>query len=347
MSSLRPVTIVGGGLAGLSLGILLRQRAVPVTLFEAGTYPRHRVCGEFLSGRGLAEIERMGLLPRLAACGAKEAKTVLFTSGRASSGVQPLPKTALCISRFKLDAELAQIYVESGGTLREQERWQDGFDREGVVRATGRRPLPSGSRQRTLGLKAHARGARLDADLEVHLIPNAYVGICQLGDGLVNVCGLFRRAATAPDLAATWRDWLRGPEGSSLRARLRDAVFDEDSFCAVAGLDLQSKKGGLPVGCAIGDSLAMIAPVSGNGMSLAVESAAAAAPVLERYSRGDLGWEPARKAISQRFDEIFARRLWWAEKAHLGLLRAGIGDLMLRLIPRLPRLWRLVFEQTR
>jgi 2-polyprenyl-6-methoxyphenol hydroxylase-like FAD-dependent oxidoreductase len=46
------VTIVGGGLAGLMLGIGLRQRGVPVTVWEAGRYPRHRACGEFISAGG-------------------------------------------------------------------------------------------------------------------------------------------------------------------------------------------------------------------------------------------------------------------------------------------------------
>ncbi|MFZ9874958.1 MAG: NAD(P)-binding protein, partial [Candidatus Methylacidiphilales bacterium] len=48
---MKTVEIVGGGLAGLTLGLCLRQKGVPVDLFEAGTYPRHRVCGEYLSGR--------------------------------------------------------------------------------------------------------------------------------------------------------------------------------------------------------------------------------------------------------------------------------------------------------
>jgi NADPH-dependent 2,4-dienoyl-CoA reductase/sulfur reductase-like enzyme len=41
----KSITIVGGGLAGLTLGIGLRQRSVPVTIQEAANYPRHRVCG--------------------------------------------------------------------------------------------------------------------------------------------------------------------------------------------------------------------------------------------------------------------------------------------------------------
>ena len=59
------ITIVGGGLAGLTLGIALRQQQVPVTVWEAGRYPRHRVCGEFISGSGQATRARLvaGPLP--------------------------------------------------------------------------------------------------------------------------------------------------------------------------------------------------------------------------------------------------------------------------------------------
>ena len=49
------LTIAGGGLAGLSLGIALRSRGVPVRVIEAASYPRHRVCGEFISA--IADVE--------------------------------------------------------------------------------------------------------------------------------------------------------------------------------------------------------------------------------------------------------------------------------------------------
>ena len=61
MPAPRTITIVGGGLAGLTLGIGLRQRGIPAEIFEAGTYPRHRVCGEFISGNGPGEVP----LPKL------------------------------------------------------------------------------------------------------------------------------------------------------------------------------------------------------------------------------------------------------------------------------------------
>ncbi len=74
----KPITIVGGGLAGLTLGIALRRRGVPVILCEAGHYPRHRVCGEFISGRGLEVLARLGLHERFAAAGARTAITAAF-----------------------------------------------------------------------------------------------------------------------------------------------------------------------------------------------------------------------------------------------------------------------------
>jgi 2-polyprenyl-6-methoxyphenol hydroxylase-like FAD-dependent oxidoreductase len=73
-----PITIIGGGLAGLTLGIGLRQCDVPVIIQEAGEYPRHRVCGEFISGSGQTALERLGLLPHFQKAGAICARTVMF-----------------------------------------------------------------------------------------------------------------------------------------------------------------------------------------------------------------------------------------------------------------------------
>ena len=78
MTAFHPITIVGGGLAGLTLGVALRQRDVPVTLYEAGSYPRHRVCGEFICGRGIDVLHTLGLYPKFVAAGAVEARSAAF-----------------------------------------------------------------------------------------------------------------------------------------------------------------------------------------------------------------------------------------------------------------------------
>src|SRR5215831_997326 len=106
-ASKKPVTIVGGGLAGLALGIGLRQRDVPVTIWEAGRYPRHRVCGEFINGRGQETLQRLDLQSRLISHGAIPARTAQFSSRTRSGCRQELPRAALCLPRHEMDALLA------------------------------------------------------------------------------------------------------------------------------------------------------------------------------------------------------------------------------------------------
>src|ERR1035437_10008022 len=117
MAVMKSITIVGGGLAGLTLGIGLRQRGVPATLWEAGHYPRHRVCGEFICGRGQETLARLGLRDWLERAGAVGADTAAFFSATQSTGPRPLPSRAICLLRFSLDATLAEKLRELGAGL--------------------------------------------------------------------------------------------------------------------------------------------------------------------------------------------------------------------------------------
>jgi len=249
MPANKPITIVGGGLAGLSLGIGLRQRAVPVTVWEAGHYPRHRVCGEFISGKGQGTLDRLGLGELLAQAGAIPARTTAFFSPRAGSPVRELSEPAVSISRYTLDALLAEQFRQRGGELREDERWRGTEISEGVVRASGRRAQPVVNGWRWFGLKAHARKVELAADLEMHLSPSGYLGMCRLKDGEVNICGLFRRRAAKTqgelpdgetrspnegeakekfaDGRGHWQEILRGAPGSRWHERLAGAEFEK------------------------------------------------------------------------------------------------------------------------
>ena len=340
------ITIAGGGLAGLTLGIGLRQRGVPVTVWEAGHYPRHRVCGEFISGRGQMALARLGLADGLQRAGVGSATTAAFFGGSALVATRPLPEAAWCVSRFVLDAWLAQEFQRLGGELRMGTRWTGEYG-AGVVRAVGRRAEPVAEGWRLFGLKAHARGVALEADLEMHFLPAGYVGLCRLPDGAVNVCGLFRSATTVPDLAQRWRAWLGGPAGSVLQARLIGAQFDDDSFCSVAGLGLRPRRAAARHECGVGDALTMIPPVTGNGMSMAFESAELALDPLVKFSRGDQTWAQAQREIATACDRQFAARLRWAAWLQRALFFPPARAALLGLAARSAWGWREVFRRTR
>ncbi len=340
------ITIVGGGLAGLTLGIGLRQRDVPVTLWEAGHYPRHRVCGEFISGAGLDSLSRLGLLGGLKELGAIPAGTAaMFSDGRPTV-LHALPRPALCVSRLVLDEWLALEFRRLGGELRLDARWL-GDCGPGTVRASGRHAEPTADGWRWFGLKAHASGVKPEADVELYLMPSGYVGLCRVGPDTVNVCGLFRVRSAVTDLARHWRDWLGGAPESALHRRMLDANFDEDSFSSVAGLCLRPGRGILSAECRVGDALTLIPPMTGNGMSMAFESAELAVEPIARFHRGERTWEETRREIATACDRRFARRLRWAAWLQWALFQPAARSVLLMAAARSKWLWNHSFNQTR
>ena len=342
----KPIIIVGGGLSGLTLGIGLRQRGVPVIVYEAGHYPRHRVCGEFISGSGQRSLARLGLLDDLNKIGACSAVYAAFFNGKTKIAARQLPEPAVCLSRFVLDEWLAHKFQQLGGELHSGVRWNDTF-LPGIVRASGRRMEPVTNGWRLFGLKVHARGVSMDADLEMHFVPAGYVGLCRLTGGDVNICGLFRSETTVPNLAQRWRDWLSGPVGSTLHSRLMTAQYEEASFSSVAGLCLRPQRAVERKECCVGDALTMIPPVTGNGMSMAFESGEHAIEPLAKYSQNHLSWDETQGLIAAACDQQFNARLRWASWLQQALFNPKTRASLLFFAAHSDWLWRGLFTRTR
>lgn len=312
----RPIEIVGGGLAGLALGLGLRRGGVPVVVHEAGAYPRHRVCGEFITGLGVETIARLGLAPHLE--GALRHRDVAWFADAGSPRIHRLPARALGLSRFLLDARLASALVEAGGDVRTHSRVTDLAPRAGRVFANGRRR----GRPAWVGLKVHVRGLPLAADLELHLGNEAYVGIAGVENQALNVCGLFRRRALAARGPALLLAYLEACGLTALAGRLRAAEIDADSFTAVAALAFDRTTPPARAGCIeLGDACAMIPPFTGNGMAMAFQSAEAALDPLFRYANGEIDWAASCRATHAALRGRFRMRLASADLVHPFLLR--------------------------
>jgi len=306
----REIRIVGGGLAGLTLGLLLRRAGVPTQIFDAGTYPRPKVCGEFISGRGVDILKQLNVIA--AECIATAQGVRFFERERSSREIK-LPQAAIAVDRASLDQSLALAFQQAGGLLRENVRWTESFESAGLVRATGRRLSKRAGTM--VGIKAHARDIRLTADLELHFSDAGYVGLSRQRDGTVNVCALFTSKTALKCKSHPSRklaEIFSREMGSAFRTRLQNATFDDATFASVAGISLQRERAAATRECRIGDSICMIPPMTGNGMSIALESATIAAPILRDYSQGRIGWEQAQHGISRQCDRAFSRRLIFA-----------------------------------
>jgi flavin-dependent dehydrogenase len=314
----RHITIAGGGLAGLSLGIALRSRGVAVAIMEAGRYPRHRVCGEFISGVSKETLSSLGIAD-------------LFTDARRHVSLawydrghriltDKLPQPALGISRHQLDARLAERFVKLGGHLRCAERARP-EPAEGLVWTAGRRPRTG----RWIGLKAHIRIATA-TDLEMHSGNNGYCGLAGVEDGWTNVCGLFlldrEITARGGELLPAYLEAGGQPQ---LAAALRTAEWRNGSFSSVAGFELGAQPA-VPGLMCVGDAESMIPPFTGNGMSMAFQAAERALPPLTSWADGGTSWDAARRSVATGLRRGFRRRLLAAALMHRALFHSGMRE---------------------
>lgn len=308
----RNVEIIGGGLAGLALGLGLRARRIPVTIHEAGAYPRHRVCGEFITGLDAETRMTPGIAEALAT--ARPARGVAWYERDRVTARHSLPQAALCLSRHRLDRELAEAFVRSGGDLRLGSRRQ-AESRPGLVLACGRR---ADTTSPWIGRKEHFHGLELTDDLELHLGHRAYVGLTLIDDRTVNVCGLFPRPGAHRTMIAHIREC--GLPG--LAARLSAAQPVPGSSCAVAGLDYGAKPAA-PGTITLGDRRGLTPPFTGHGMTIALQSAATALPHLAAWADGTMEWAETSARVERDLDRRFRRRIRWGRWLHPWLLDPG------------------------
>lgn len=314
---MKPVTIIGGGLAGLSTGIALRRKNVPVTLHEAGTYPRHRVCGEFICGLNPAVFDALGISPALG--DARRGSTTEWFHRDTRVARFNLPTRSWQLSRHTLDLRLADMFTQLGGTLITNSRLPPTQHDEGTILATGRRADKLSTH---IGLKIHASNYPATADLEIHFGPGAYVGVSAVESGKVNICGLFHSPPPTPGMKPVQRllALFKHAQLTQLLNNCESAELLTDSFCGVSNIQFgpQPADPSLPV--AIGDAGAIIPPFTGNGMSMALQSATIAATQLATYAIDNAQWHDTCQSIRSLTQSTFSRRLKTAAIIHPLLL---------------------------
>ncbi len=196
------VNIHGGALAGCAAALAARQAGADlIRVYEKSRFPRHKVCGEFLSSGVEAVLLDLGQWHAFQALHPAPMTRLALHFPRKSFHFA-LPETCWGVSRFALDTWLMQRAMDAGA------EWhaESAPPPEGpTILAHGRKDAaPKGNR--TFGFKAHHRGPVSDS-IELFFFDGCYVGVNPAENGITNVCGL-------------------GPE-SVLKAH----GFDYDSLC--------------------------------------------------------------------------------------------------------------------
>ena len=109
------VLIIGGGLAGLVNAIHLSRLGLQVVLIEKNDYPKHKVCGEYISNEVLPYLRFLEADPML--LGAKRINRFVMSSVKGTKIESKLSMGGFGISRYALDHFLFQKAIENGGNI--------------------------------------------------------------------------------------------------------------------------------------------------------------------------------------------------------------------------------------
>lgn len=367
------VAIVGAGLAGAALAHHLAVGGARVLLLEALRYPTHKLCGEFLSPEAQGLCRRLGL--SLAAAGAVPIRRVVMTGVGGARWAAPLPGEALGLSRRALDPLLFDVACAAGADGEQEAEARDIAGRAGhftvryhrrgaelkaaarlVVLAHGKRGRLDhalGRRfvqeaQPYVAFKTHYAGLGLGDTIEVHGFSGGYLGLSAVEGGRVNAC-LLARAAVLREAGRSYGALLAhmGAGNAALAARLRGAEPLLPRPLAVGQVAFGRKELAVREVLTVGDAAALIAPLCGDGMAMALRGAELLAPLLLEHLGAGGAFAALAAAYQRRFDAEFRRRLALGRLLQAGLLRPGVTALGLRALCGAPALGAWLIRATR
>jgi menaquinone-9 beta-reductase len=366
--------IVGGGPAGCSAAITLAERGAKVVLFEAKTYPHHKVCGEFLSPECSAALEALGVMPMLHALGRVQIETVRITAPDGTSWQTRFPGVALGISRSALDATLAERARRVGVDVCEATTVSsidgnlcDGFELElrtparrlrvrarTVIAAHGKRGTLDRSLNRQfltqpqpfVALKNHFHGPRLPHHIDLHAFRGGYCGMSEIEGGWTNVCFLAHESVFRAHDVESFLGWLRA-QNPLLGHWLSQAEPVHERWLSIGQVPFARKN---PLAGDIlmaGDSAGLIVPLAGDGIAMALHSGTLAASHIADYLYGQLSAEQLRRRYQREWQRQFGARLALARALQIVVLRPRLLSLGLRLIAAVPPLGNYLVTHTR
>jgi menaquinone-9 beta-reductase len=328
--------VAGAGPAGTACAITAARSGARVLLLDKDRFPRHKVCGEFVSSESLHLLESLlghaGFHRNPEIAGAR-----VFLDRKSIS--LPIAPAARSIPRFDLDTALLAAARTSGvealeATSVREVRQNDlftvsaggkNFIAKAVVNAAGRwsqlTQFDVAGKEKWIGLKAHFRESSPSQTVDLYFFPGGYCGVTPVDGRSVNACAMVQAGvahslqevfAAQPELWRRSRDW-------------------EPLFPTVTTSPLYFRK---PETCQngmllAGDAAGFIDPFAGDGISLALYSGTIAATSLGSFFAGSGSLAESAQRYRDRYFKLLAPAFRNAARVRMllsapGWLRSGL-----------------------
>ncbi|NND71957.1 MAG: NAD(P)/FAD-dependent oxidoreductase, partial [Rhodothermales bacterium] len=352
------VVIVGGAIAGSTCAIELAQLGCSVALIEKDVQPRHKLCGEFLSGEVASKLNKLGVLDAVLDRGAVPINSSVITSLSGSTTKADIPGNALGLSRYALDTLLRTQAASQGvdlieGSVSDVRREGDAYcvTHSGgkicarvVVGAYGRRSLLDRKMKRHflnntypyVAFKTHVLGIDTADRVELFAFAGGYCGMSMVENNRANVCWVMHQhvlKTAGGSVEAVWDDVLT--TNQALAEYLHGSTRQID-FCSASQLFFEDKESVVDGTLLIGDAAGMIAPLAGDGMAMAIDSALIAASQIKGFLAGDQSRRQMEEEYSRKRKRSFRMRMFAARALHGAFVRPGISNLAVPIAAAVP-----------
>lgn len=365
------VIVIGGGLAGLFNAILLNRAGLKVTVIEKKTYPMHRVCGEYISNEVIPFLSSLDI--DLNELNVARINRLEVTAASGTKLSQKLDLGGFGLSRFTFDNFLYQKALAEGVDFLVGTRVED-------IRFTGDQfevVTPGETLTASLAIGSFGKRSNLDQKLKrpffykrspylavkFHLQMDFPTDLIQLNNYKDGYCGVSKTDGDRYCMCyMAHRDDLRkygtlqALEENVIRKNpyldeiFRNAKFLLDKPEVINEISFEKKA---PVDNHIlmsGDTAGMIAPLCGNGMTMAIHSAKILSEkIIAHYKQGSFSPEKRTNLeldYTQSWNKQFAQRLWIGRQLQRLFGNDNMTDLTLNTLSHLPSVAQFLISKT-
>lgn len=330
MATTFDIIIIGGGLAGLTGAIHLSKEGFKVLVMEQNAYPKHKVCGEYISNEVLPYLKWLELDITALSPSYIEKVAISNASGKTVSG--KLPLGGFGISRYTFDNYLMMKAVENGCTIikdkaTEVEFTNDVFEVYTASNDTYRSKVTMGAygkraaldqkirkhffqrKSPWLAVKAHYKGHFPNDVVELHNFKGGYCGVSKVENDVINICYLadyksFKRYGSIPGYqeAVLYKN-------KALKNILSNSEMIFEQPLTISQIDFKKKDCVHNHILMVGDTAGLIYPLCGNGMAMAIQSAQIASGLIVDYFHDKITRREMEKLYVKKWKKAFTKRL--------------------------------------
>ncbi|MFV5686561.1 NAD(P)/FAD-dependent oxidoreductase [Flavobacterium sp. GB2R13] len=364
----KEVLIIGGGLAGLTAAIHLSKIGFLITVVEKNEFPKHKVCGEYISNEVLPYLNWLDL--NIADLYPTTLTKLEFSTVSGKKIKSTLPLGGFGISRYVLDEYLYKKAIANGCKIIQDLVEDIAFEDEIftvttsnkiilkakiVIGAFGKRSIIDQKLNRNfiqkkspwLAVKAHYSGDFPNDLVGLHNFKGGYCGVSKVENDVINICYLadYETFKQFKNVKEYQKNVVS--QNPHLKAIFEKSKLIFEKPLTISQISFEKKQAVNNHILMIGDSAGLIHPLCGNGMAMAIHSAKIVSELVEKYFNNEIkSRNELEEKYSTEWSSNFSQRLKIGSFLSNLLQKQKLSGVLMRILIAFPFLLPKIIKKT-